>query len=96
MGRLIPLVSMLRPSAQLLCRMSVVFICAFVAVLRPTTRLAGHYTFLILTTKVCGVENALSNRRDVLQDIVFPPSTNPSAQIEALGNVGFLDRDRVG
>ncbi|KAG9124474.1 hypothetical protein FRC07_011492, partial [Ceratobasidium sp. 392] len=60
--------SSLRPSAQLLCRMSVTFICAVVAVLHPTTRIAGPYSFLILTTK----------------DIVFPPSTSPSAQIEAL------------
>ncbi|KAG8691597.1 hypothetical protein FRC08_010124, partial [Ceratobasidium sp. 394] len=59
---------LLRPSAQLLCRMSVTFICVVVAVLHPTTRLAGPYSFLILTTK----------------DIVFPPSTSPSAQIEAL------------
>ncbi|KAG8716920.1 hypothetical protein FRC09_015010 [Ceratobasidium sp. 395] len=48
--------------------MSVTFICAVVAVLHPTTRLAGPFSFLILTTK----------------DIVFPPSTSPSAQIEAL------------
>ncbi|KAB5593121.1 Fusaric acid resistance-like protein [Ceratobasidium theobromae] len=70
MHRLIPLLSRLRPSAQLLCRMSVVFICALVAVLRPTRKLTGPYSFLILTAK----------------DIGFPPSANPSAQIEALGN----------
>ncbi|CAE6336575.1 unnamed protein product [Rhizoctonia solani] len=58
----------LRPSAQLLCRMSVLFICAFVAVLRPTPKLAGTYTYLIITAK----------------DLSFPPSTNPSAQVEAL------------
>jgi hypothetical protein len=42
----------LRPSAQLLCRMSVLFICALVAVLRPTAKLAGTYTYLIITAKV--------------------------------------------
>jgi hypothetical protein len=46
------LLRLLRPSAQLLCRMSVTFVCAVVAVLHPTTRLAGSYAFLILTTKV--------------------------------------------
>lgn len=59
MHRLIPLLSRLRPSAQLLCRMSVVFICALVAVLRPTRKLTGPYSFLILTAKVrrvcCGL-----------------------------------------
>ncbi|QRV85726.1 fusaric acid resistance-like protein [Ceratobasidium sp. AG-Ba] len=60
--------TMLWPSAQLLCRMSVTFICVVIVVLQPTARIAGPYTFLILTTK----------------DIVFPPSTSPSAQIEAL------------
>ncbi|EUC59435.1 fusaric acid resistance-like protein [Rhizoctonia solani AG-3 Rhs1AP] len=58
----------LRPSAQLLCRMSVVFICAVVAVLPVTPKLTGAYTYLILTAK----------------DLSFPPSTNPSAQVEAL------------
>ncbi|QRV99791.1 fusaric acid resistance-like protein [Ceratobasidium sp. AG-Ba] len=60
--------TLLWPSAQLLCRMSVTFICVVIVVLQPTARIAGPYTFLILTTK----------------DIVFPPSTSPSAQIEAL------------
>ncbi|ELU44092.1 hypothetical protein AG1IA_01875 [Rhizoctonia solani AG-1 IA] len=61
-------VSMLSPSAQLLCRMSVVFICAVVAVLSPTPKLVGAYTYLVLTAK----------------DVSFPPSANPSAQIEGL------------
>ncbi|KAF8746408.1 Fusaric acid resistance protein-like [Rhizoctonia solani] len=68
-GRLLPFsLATLRPSAQLLCRMSVLFICALVAVLRPTPKLAGAYTYLIITAK----------------DLSFPPSTNPSAQVEAL------------
>jgi hypothetical protein len=46
------LLAMLRPSAQLLCRMSVVFICAVVAVLGPTPKLVGAYTYLVLTAKV--------------------------------------------
>ncbi|CEL51517.1 putative protein C26F1,08c OS=Schizosaccharomyces pombe (strain 972 / ATCC 24843) GN=SPAC26F1.08c PE=4 SV=1 [Rhizoctonia solani AG-1 IB] len=62
------LLAMLRPSAQLLCRMSVVFICAVVAVLGPTPKLVGAYTYLVLTAK----------------DVSFPPSANPSAQIEGL------------
>ncbi|KAF8682374.1 Fusaric acid resistance protein-like [Rhizoctonia solani] len=70
-GRLLPFsLATLRPSAQLLCRMSVLFICALVAVLRPTPKLAGAYTYLIITAKV--------------GDLSFPPSTNPSAQVEAL------------
>ncbi|CUA71591.1 hypothetical protein RSOLAG22IIIB_09680 [Rhizoctonia solani] len=69
MNRLLPFsLATLRPSAQLLCRMSVVFICAVVAVLPPTPKIAGAYTYLILTAK----------------DLSFPPSTNPSAQVEAL------------
>ncbi|ELU36580.1 FUSC domain-containing protein [Rhizoctonia solani AG-1 IA] len=52
-GRLLPFsLATLRPSAQLLCRMSVLFICALVAVLRPTPKLAGAYTYLIITAKV--------------------------------------------
>ncbi|CAE6374511.1 unnamed protein product, partial [Rhizoctonia solani] len=62
------LLAMLSPSAQLLCRMSVVFICAVVAVLSPTPKLVGAYTYLVLTAK----------------DVSFPPSANPSAQIEGL------------
>ncbi|KAH7318023.1 hypothetical protein B0J17DRAFT_686599 [Rhizoctonia solani] len=68
-GSLLPFsLATLRPSSQLLCRMSVVFICALVAVLPPTAKLAGPYTYLTLTAK----------------DLSFPPSTNPSAQVEAL------------
>ncbi|CAE6417908.1 unnamed protein product [Rhizoctonia solani] len=76
-GSLIPFsLATLRPSAQLLCRMSVVFICAVVAVLPPTPKLAGAYTYLILTAK----------------DLSFPASTNPSAQVEALvvNTIGVL------
>ncbi|CAE6510233.1 unnamed protein product [Rhizoctonia solani] len=62
------LLAALCPSAQLLCRMSVVFICALVAVLGPTPKLVGAYTYLIMTAK----------------DVSFPPSANPSAQVEAL------------
>ncbi|KAF8758278.1 Fusaric acid resistance protein-like [Rhizoctonia solani] len=65
------LLAMLSPSAQLLCRMSVVFICAVVAVLSPTPKLVGAYTYLVLTAKVW-------MRR------FLPPSANPSAQIEGL------------
>ncbi|CAE6336631.1 unnamed protein product [Rhizoctonia solani] len=62
------LLSRLRPSAQLFCRMSVVFICALVAVLGPTSKFVGAYTYLVLTAK----------------DVSFPPSANPSAQVEGL------------
>lgn len=47
--------------------MCVAFICAVVIVLRPASQLGGPYLFLILTIK----------------ELVFPPSTSPSAQIEA-------------
>ncbi|KAJ1309455.1 hypothetical protein OPQ81_006231 [Rhizoctonia solani] len=68
-GALFPVsLATFRPSAQLLCRMSVVFICALVAVLPSTSKLAGPYTYLTLTAK----------------DLSFPPSTSPSAQVEAL------------
>ncbi|CAE6444637.1 unnamed protein product [Rhizoctonia solani] len=47
--------------------MCVTFICSVIIVLRPVAPLGGPYLFLILTVK----------------ELVFPPSTSPSAQIEA-------------
>ncbi|KAJ1309456.1 hypothetical protein OPQ81_006232 [Rhizoctonia solani] len=55
------------PSAHLVARMCVTFICSVVIVLRPVAPFGGPYLFLILTVK----------------ELVFPPSTSPSAQIEA-------------
>ncbi|KAF8599056.1 hypothetical protein BDV93DRAFT_477885 [Ceratobasidium sp. AG-I] len=55
------------PSAHLVCRMCSTFICSVIIVLRPVGPLGGQYLFLILTVK----------------ELVFPPSTSPSAQIEA-------------
>jgi hypothetical protein len=42
----------LQPSAHLVCRMCVTFICATVIVLRPSAQLGGPYLFLVLTVKV--------------------------------------------
>ncbi|KAF8746407.1 Fusaric acid resistance protein-like [Rhizoctonia solani] len=47
--------------------MCVTCICSVIIVLRPVASLGGPYLFLILTVK----------------ELVFPPSTSPSAQIEA-------------
>ncbi|EUC59436.1 fusaric acid resistance-like protein [Rhizoctonia solani AG-3 Rhs1AP] len=55
------------PPAHLVARMCVTFICSVIIVLRPVAFLGGPYLFLILTAK----------------ELVFPPSTSPSAQIEA-------------
>ncbi|KAH7318022.1 Fusaric acid resistance protein family-domain-containing protein [Rhizoctonia solani] len=55
------------PSAHLVVRMCVTCICSIIIVLRPASFLGGPYMFLILTVK----------------ELVFPPSTSPSAQIEA-------------
>ncbi|QRW27752.1 hypothetical protein RhiXN_02347 [Rhizoctonia solani] len=55
------------PSPHLVARMCVTCICSVIIVLRPVASLGGPYLFLILTVK----------------ELVFPPSTSPSAQIEA-------------